>query len=203
MWNAPACLSPATRFLQLKDLISDQGDVTLVVEYDNKFPLTSMITSSSEISPLPLPTDVSLCYFEACNTNQCTNMRMTNNCSCELFPQSTCMISSINAPLMTFTAKKKYKLVAQKVQPILNTLPSRFHIEHNITGKPLASLPTLSPHPPPFTPCSHYTEEQCAKMDNLHSSDFLWPTECALLHHFISLQNEGFMWDDSKCGHFH
>ena len=39
-------------------------------------------------------------------------------------------------------------------------------------------------------------------MDNLHSSNFLWPTEHNLLHHFISLQNEGLTWDDSECGHF-
>ena len=40
-------------------------------------------------------------------------------------------------------------------------------------------------------------------MDDLHSTNFLWPTECELLHHFISLQNEGFTWDNSKHGHFH
>ena len=39
-------------------------------------------------------------------------------------------------------------------------------------------------------------------MDDLHSTDFLWPTEHKLLHHFVSLQNEGFAWDDSKHGHF-
>ena len=40
-------------------------------------------------------------------------------------------------------------------------------------------------------------------MDDLHSTDFLWPTEHELLHHFVSLQIEGFAWDDSKHGHFH
>ena len=39
-------------------------------------------------------------------------------------------------------------------------------------------------------------------MDDLHSTDFLWPTERELLHHFVSLQNEGFAWDDSEHGHF-
>ena len=39
-------------------------------------------------------------------------------------------------------------------------------------------------------------------MDDLHSTDFLWPAECELLHHFVSLQNEGFAWDDSECSHF-
>ena len=40
-------------------------------------------------------------------------------------------------------------------------------------------------------------------MDDLHSTNFLWPTEHELLHHFVSLQNEGFAWDNSECGHFH
>ena len=116
--------------------------------------------------------------------------------------RSTCTISSNDAPLATFAAKKKYKLVARKVRPILDTLPSRFRIKHNIIGDPLANLPTLSPHPPPFTPCGRYTEEQRAKMDDLHSTNFLWPAEHELLHHFASLQNEGFAWDNSECGHF-
>ena len=162
-----------------------------------------MITTFSEIPPSPSTTDISLCYFEACNNNQCTYKRMSKDHDREHSLWSTCMISSIDMPLTTFTAKKKYKLVAWKVRPILDTLPSHFHIKCNITGNLLANLPTLSLHPPPFIPCGCYTKEQRAKMDNLHSSDFLWPTKCNLLHHFISIQNEGFAWDNSKHGHFH
>ena len=127
---------------------------------------------------------------------------MSEDRNCEHSLRSTCTISSNDALLATFAAKKKYKPVARKVQPILDTLPSRLRIEHNIIGDPLADLPTLSPHPPPFTPCGCYTEERRAKMDDLHSTDFLWPAERELLHHFVSLQNEGFPWDDSEHGHF-
>ena len=196
-------LLPVTGFLRLEDLINDQGDVALVVEYDNEFPTSSMITAFSEILPSPSPTDISLCYFEACDTNQCTNMRITKDCNREHSLWSTCTISSNDAPHVTFAVKKKYKLVARKVQLILDTLPSRFCIKCNITSDPLADLLTLSPHPPPFTPCRCYTKERHIKMDNLHSTDFLWPAECELLHHFISLQNEGFIWDNSEHGHFH
>ena len=104
-------LSPVTRFLRLEDLISDQGDVALVVEYDNKFPVSLAIIAFSEISPLPSPTDISLCYFEACDTNQCTNTRMSKDHNHEHSLWSTCMIPSNDAPLTTFVAKKKYKLV--------------------------------------------------------------------------------------------
>ena len=82
-----------------------------MVEYDNKFPDSSAIIAFSEISPSPSPTDISLCYFEACDTNQCTNMRMHNDRNREHSVQSTCMISRNDAPLATFAAKKKYKLV--------------------------------------------------------------------------------------------
>ena len=161
-----------------------------------------MITTFSEISPLPSPTDISLCYFEACNSNRCTNTRTSKDRNHKHSLWSTCTISSIDALLVTFMAKKKYKPVTWKVWLILDTLPSLFCIKCNITGDPLADLPTLLPHPPPFTPCGCYTKEQCAKMDDLHSTDFLWPTKHKLLHHFVSLQNEGFTWDDSEHGHF-
>ena len=108
-------MSPVTGFLQLEDLICDQGDVALVVEYENKFPNYSTIIAFSEILSLPSPTDISLCYFEACDTNQCTNTRMSKDHNQEHCVLSTCMISSNDAPLATFAAKKKYKPVTRKV----------------------------------------------------------------------------------------
>ena len=159
-------MSSFTGFLRLEDLIRNQGDVALVVEYENKFPNYSTIIAFSEISSSPSPTDISLCYFEDCDTNQCTNTRMSKDRNREHSVLSTCTISSNDAPLATFAANKKYKPVTQKVRLILDTLPSRFRIERKIIGDPLADLPTLSPHPPPFTPCGCYTKEQRAKMDN-------------------------------------
>ena len=110
--DTPAHMSPITEFLRLEDLIRDQGDVALVVEYENKFPNYSTIIAFSEISSSPSPTDISLCYFEACDTNQCTNTRMSKDRDWEHCVRSTCMISSNDAPLATFAAKKKYKPVA-------------------------------------------------------------------------------------------
>ena len=98
--------------------------------------------------------------------------------------------------------KKKYKPVALKTHPVLGTLPSKFRIERNIIGDPLADIPTIPPILPPFAHHGHYTEEQQNKTDNLHPLGFLWPIERNLLHHFMSLQNEGFAWDNSKHGHF-
>ena len=86
-----------------------------MVEYDNKFPNSYTIIAFSEISSSSSLTDISLCYFEACNTNQYTNMRMFKDHNREHSVQSTYTISSNDAPLATFVAKKKYKPVAQKV----------------------------------------------------------------------------------------
>ena len=108
-------MSPITGFLRLEDLIHDQGDVALVVEYENKFPNSSTIIAFSEILSSPSLTDISLCYFEAWDTNQCTKTRMSEDRNREHSLQSTCTISSNDAPLTTFTAKKKYKPVTRKV----------------------------------------------------------------------------------------
>ena len=70
-------------------------------------------------------------------------------------------ITPLDTPLTTLVANKKYKLVALKVQPVLSTLPSCFHIEWNITGNPLANIPMLPLIPLPFVSHGHYTEERC------------------------------------------
>ncbi|KZT22251.1 hypothetical protein NEOLEDRAFT_1218332, partial [Neolentinus lepideus HHB14362 ss-1] len=77
-------------------------------------------------------------------------------------------------PLDAFVqTKKKYKPVALKVRPVGATLPKEFRIERNITGDPLADLPTLSPRPPRFSPTGRYTQERRDALHKVHGSDFL------------------------------
>jgi hypothetical protein len=69
-------------------------------------------------------------------------------------------VTSINSIYLMFMAtKKKYKPVAQKVQPVIAELPNHFHIIQNIVGNPLADMLTLNPHPPLFAPSPHYSLE--------------------------------------------
>ena len=63
-------------------------------------------------------------------------------------------------------------------------------------------MPTLSPNPPPFTPTGRYTADNHAIIDKVHAGDFLWLQERELMHHFMSIQNQGFAWDDSQRGRF-
>jgi len=109
----------------------------------------------------------------------------------------------LRAPLATFAAtKKKYKPVAKKVRPMLADLPERYRIIQNIVGDPLATMPTLSTHPPPFKPTGRYTEDRKLIIDKAHLGDFLWPAERDLMHHFMCLHQDGFAWHDSERGHF-
>jgi Integrase zinc binding domain/RNase H-like domain found in reverse transcriptase len=106
-----------------------------------------------------------------------------------------------NLPLAIY-AKRKYKPVAQKVRPIATSLPDRFRIRRDISGDPLAAIPTILPNPPPFSPTGRYTQERYDFIEKAHPTDFLWPAERALMHHFMCLQNQGFAWDDAERGRF-
>ena len=61
----------------------------------------------------------------------------------------------------------------------------------------------LAMHLPPFQPTGCYIEEQKQAIDQVHKGDFLLPEECALMHHYMSIQNKGFAWSDKERGHFH
>ena len=66
MWYSPVNHLPDPGILQLEDLISDQGDIALVIETDSTSPDTPKIPSFSCLPPSPSQTDIALCYFEAC-----------------------------------------------------------------------------------------------------------------------------------------
>ena len=203
MWYSPANRSPNSRFLRLENLISDQGDIALVIETNSTSPNTHKILSFSCLLPSPSQTDIALCYFEACGLNPCTNtFQLADVSDRHSLSQPLQPPSPSETPLVALVTKKKYKPVALKTHPVLGTLPSKFRIEQNIIGDPLADILTIPPILPPFTPRSRYTKERWTQTDNLHPLGFLWPVKWDLLHHFTSLQNEGFAWDDSERGHF-
>jgi len=68
---------------------------------------------------------------------------------------------------------KKYKPVALKVKPVLETLPERFRIIREITGNSLKGLPKLPEHPLEFSPKGRYMVERKEKLDLGHMSNFL------------------------------
>ena len=151
---------PEPGFLRLEDLISDQGDITLIIETDTTSPDTPKMLSFSRLPPSPSQTDIALCYFEACSLNPCTNtFQLANVSDRRSLSHSLQSPSPSDIPLIALVTKKKYKLVASKTHPVLSTLPSKFHIERNIIGDLLADIPTIPPILPLFAPHGHYTEE--------------------------------------------
>ena len=117
------------------------------------------------------------------------------------FPFSIKTPAKSDPEAVFISAKKKYKPVARKVKPVLEDLPAKFRIIRHIIGDPLANLPVLNPHPPPFTPTGRYSQERKDQFDK-DNSHFLLPDERALLHHFMMLHNEAFAWDNTERGHF-
>ena len=97
--------------------------------------------------------------------------------------------------------KKKYKPVAQKVRAVLGEMPEKFRVMRKIIGDPLKDLPKLSPNPPPFIPTGRYNQERKEIIDKMNPR-FLLPAKRELLHHFMSLHQDGFTWNDSERGHF-
>ncbi len=72
---------------------------------------------------------------------------------------------------------KKYKPVALKVKPVLQTLPDKFRIKREILGDPLADLPVLPTQPGPFEPTGRYSLERKLQFDEVHKEGFLWDEE--------------------------
>lgn len=89
-----------------------------------------------------------------------------------------------------------------KVHPIVAGMDKRFRIVREIKGEPLGTLPMLPTTPPKFKPTGRYTQERKDAFDKVHDGDFLERSECDLLHHFVSIHNDGFAWNDAERGHF-
>ncbi|KZT18146.1 hypothetical protein NEOLEDRAFT_1196163, partial [Neolentinus lepideus HHB14362 ss-1] len=98
--------------------------------------------------------------------------------------------------------KKKYKPVAQKVRTVPATLPKEYRIIRNITGDPLADMPTLSPTPQAFKPTGRYTADRREALHKAHPEGFLTSDKLALLDDFMCKQNEAFAWNDDERGRF-
>ena len=130
MWYSPVNCSPKPRFFRLEDLISNQGDIALVIETDATSPNTPKILSFSHLLPSPTRTDIALCYFEACSLDPCTNTFQLADVSDRYSLLHLLQPPSLsNTPLVALVTKKKYKPVALKTHPVLSMLPSKFHIE--------------------------------------------------------------------------
>jgi hypothetical protein len=195
-------------------LISDQGEIATIIEFD------SISDSATILSFSPINSDSS-----NLSTLELSRLYLQASIPSTLIPRAGSQIYAFlinnaeypdqlqhsNSPtIVTFettlkrkgvVTKKKYKPVAQKVKSIIAELPDRFRIVRHIIGDPLEHMLTLNPNPPPFTPTGRYTYEHHAAVKMKHDG-FLWPAERDLMHHFMCQQNQAFAWEDSERGSF-
>ncbi len=209
MWaQSYMCRTPAKPgFLSIDDLVTDQGELAIRFEFDHQTQTTA-IEACATLVPDTKPADIVVAYFMLCDSDSpsfdsyfLSDTRLKDNQQ-KLQPKSTVYTILGARTLLAIFAGKKYKPVALKVWPVETELPSRFRITWEIKGNPLKDMPALATCPPPFQATGRYTEEQKQVIDQAHEGNFLLPEERALMHHFMSIQNEGFAWSDKEHGHF-
>jgi hypothetical protein len=145
-------------------LITDQGDLTIVIEEHPDTPGQFYITAYKQFdSDSPSKTDISYAYLSACDTSVTTMdfSYVTLLESADITVSSISQIHALHLPTTdsstlfytpsdvtkppstqesTFVTQK-YKPVACKIRPVIAELPDKFHIICNIIGDPLESHP--------------------------------------------------------------
>ncbi|KZV80956.1 hypothetical protein EXIGLDRAFT_567361, partial [Exidia glandulosa HHB12029] len=97
--------------------------------------------------------------------------------------------------------KRKYKPVAKRVRPVMDTLPPQFRIVRKIPSDPMIGLPTVPTKPPNFVPTAHMTAERMAGFE-LDKNEFLWPEERKLMAWVLCAHEKVFAWTESERGRF-
>jgi hypothetical protein len=197
-----------TGFLSIDDLVNNQGELALTVEFDSSNQELS-IAACTQLLTNTTHKDLAAAYLSLCTSDLpafCAHFpdlspdtpRLDTSDS----PAVAHILSLSTHTLLAIFASKHYKPVARKIRPIKTELPSCFCIIREIKGNLLQDLPTLSPTLPDFELYSCYTEEWCKQFDKVHAGSFLLPKEHKLIHHFMCLQNSMFAWTDLECSHF-
>jgi hypothetical protein len=107
----------------------------------------------------PDPSTLSHIYLSACDfpdTKLLTFCNIAHTPSDSTTSAPECLAPYTNLFLST---KKKYKLIARKVGPVIGELPEKVCIERKIISNPLDDLLVLNPNPLPFIPTDCYTLE--------------------------------------------
>jgi hypothetical protein len=151
-------------FSQIEEETSETNQCACIITFDSTNS-SIIIECTADIpnfdsSPHSSSASISTLYLSASN-----QFHVPQNASMVFTPMQTptpklfpSYVTSIDSTYPTFAAtKKKYKPVAQKVQPVITELPDRFRIIQNIVGDPLTDMPTLNHHPPPFAPSPRYS----------------------------------------------
>ncbi|KAJ3885087.1 hypothetical protein GG344DRAFT_59747, partial [Lentinula edodes] len=94
-----------------------------------------------------------------------------------------------------------YRKVANKVLPVPTVMPEYAKIIRRIPEDPLLTLPTVSQHPPPFTPGTRLTQERMDAL-GIFKNEFLWPEEKLLAAHVLMNNEMALAWNEAEKGLF-
>ena len=136
---------------RLEELIEDQGEIVTVLVFDSHSD-SAFISSYATISSV-----TSLCnsltqYY--LSTSDLLNKLYPNATFCTTTTTTPVRNGSCNPTVPKFegvimkkgvVTKKKYKLVALKVRPVIAELPEWYRIHCHIMGDPLQGILTLNP----------------------------------------------------------
>ena len=219
MWSATPFVE-TTEFLDIEELISDQGDIAVIIEEHPDTPGQYFISTYQPLqSDLPTEQDISNSYLSACNIpdsdfdfDQFNYLLVPDPPLANPSSDLTSTAPTFDTPIYTLRLSesttnqsevqastfitRKYKPVAKKVHAVLANLPDIYRITCNIDGNPLTEIPNLTTNPPEFKPTGRYTAKRRDIINKVHPEGCLLPDERKLMHHFTSEQNEGFTWDE-------
>ena len=97
--------------------------------------------------------------------------------------------------------ESRYKPVAQQVKPVPGLFPEGARVTRQFPEDPLASLPSLTCHPPEFVPTDKLTEERIDGM-KLNEDGFLWPEEEKLFQHIFQMNERVLAFTEADRGSF-
>ena len=166
-------------------MIEDQGESAFIIEFDSQTDSATIIsyaaipssTSDSQISRADILSSLYASASRASKPDIMDSFEQPQTSSTAPSTNSTTSVLAEGIVTMhSVVTKKTYKPVAKKIKPVIAKLPEKYRIVRNINGKPLESMPSLDPNPPPFQPTGRYTEEHRDKVDMNHQ-DFLLPKE--------------------------
>src|SRR6202142_2944265 len=144
-------------FSQFDDLITYQGDIEIIVSFNQNLEHPSLeayttIPSSNISNPL-VPVYLSVCDITSESfLSDCINITTQEN-SCDSEEEEKAEVKEKVENVLTLLSTKKYKLVVQKTKSFLAELLEMFRVVCKIEGDPLKEMPVLDPNPPPFKPC--------------------------------------------------
>jgi hypothetical protein len=149
-------------FLQIEEETLETNQCTCIITFDstNSSLIIERTVNIPDFDSLPHSSSAIILTLYLSASDQ---FHVPQNASMVFTPMQTTSsksfpsyVTSIDSTYPMFVAtKKKYKPIAQKVQPVIAELPDHFRIIQNIVGDPLTDMLKLNPHPPPFTPSPH------------------------------------------------